>query len=77
LRLFCCYAVLIIFDVPSQAEAESIVAQDPAVKPYVFQAQVRPFEIHFLTNKFDAGLARSTPPAKNEVRTDVEVARGP
>jgi hypothetical protein len=51
----------IIFNVSSQAEVESIVAQDPAVKAYVFQAQVRPVDIHFLTNKFDVGLAPSTP----------------
>jgi uncharacterized protein YciI len=44
---------LIIFEAPSQAEAESIVANDPAVKAYVFQAQVRPFDVHFLTNKFE------------------------
>jgi hypothetical protein len=39
---------LIIFE----AEAESIVANDPAVKAYVFQAQVRPFDVHWVTNKF-------------------------
>jgi uncharacterized protein YciI len=55
---------LIIFEAPSQAEAEAIVANDPAVKVYAFQAQVRPFDIHFLTNKFDAGLATSTPAPK-------------
>jgi uncharacterized protein YciI len=54
----------IIFEAHSQAEAESIVAQDPAVKAYVFQAQVRSFDVHFLTNKFDASLAASTPTAK-------------
>jgi uncharacterized protein YciI len=43
---------LIIFEAASQGEAEGIVAQDPAVKAFVFQAQVRPFDIHFLTNKF-------------------------
>ena len=43
---------MIIFEASSQADAESIVAADPAVKAYVFQAQVRPFDVHFLTNKF-------------------------
>jgi uncharacterized protein YciI len=55
---------LIIFEASSQAEAESIVAADPAVKAYVFQAQVRPFDVHFLTNKFDVAQAKEPPPAK-------------
>jgi uncharacterized protein YciI len=42
---------LIIFEAPSQKEAEAIVAADPAVKAYVFQAQVRPFDVHFVTNR--------------------------
>jgi uncharacterized protein YciI len=45
---------LIIFEAASQTEAESIVANDPAVKAYVFQAQTRPFDIHWVTNKFDS-----------------------
>jgi len=44
---------LIIFQASSQAEAEAMVSNDPAVKAYVFQAQVRPFDVSFLTNKFD------------------------
>jgi uncharacterized protein YciI len=44
---------LIIFEANSQAEAEALVAADPAVKAYVFQAQVRPFNVSFITNKFD------------------------
>lgn len=48
---------LIIFEAKSKEEADSIVANDPAVKAYVFQAQVRPFDIHFLTNKFSANPA--------------------
>ena len=45
---------LIIFEAASKSEAEAIVANDPAVKAYVFQAQVRPFNVSFITNKFDA-----------------------
>src|SRR5579863_60559 len=41
---------LIIFEAGSQAEADRIVANDPAVKAYVFQAQARPFDVHFITN---------------------------
>ena len=37
-------AALIIFEAKSKDDAESIVANDPAVKAYVFQAQVRPFD---------------------------------
>jgi len=55
---------LIIFEAGSQAEADAIVANDPAVKAYVFQAQARPFAIHFLTNKFDSNPATSTSGSK-------------
>jgi uncharacterized protein YciI len=51
---------LIIFEAASPAEAQDIVAADPAVKAYVFQAQVRPFNVSFITNKFDAGSARAS-----------------
>lgn len=54
---------LIVFEAASETEAEAIVAADPAVKAYVFQAQVRPFDVHFLTNKFNASVAKQ-PPAK-------------
>jgi uncharacterized protein YciI len=43
---------LIIFEAPSEAQAQELVKNDPAVKAYVFQAQVRPFDVHFLTDKF-------------------------
>lgn len=43
---------LIIFEAGSEKEAKEIVANDPAVKAYVFQAQVRPFNVLSLTNKF-------------------------
>jgi len=44
---------LIVFEAESEAKAQEIVKNDPAVKAYVFQAQVRPFDVHFVTNKFD------------------------
>lgn len=44
---------LIVFEARSQSEAEAIAAGDPAVRSYVFQVQVRPFDVHFITNKFD------------------------
>jgi uncharacterized protein YciI len=47
-------AALIIFEAGSQAEAEQIVKDDPAVRAYVFQAQVRPFEVIFLSNKYQS-----------------------
>lgn len=48
-------AAMIIFEASSPEEAESLVKNDPAVKAYVFQAQVRPFDVSFLTNKFTPG----------------------
>ena len=47
-------AALIVFEAGSQAEAEQIVKDDPAVHAYVFQAQVRPFDVSFLSNKYQA-----------------------
>jgi uncharacterized protein YciI len=43
---------LIVFEAASEEEARSIVKDDPAVKAYVFQAQVRPFTVSTLTNKY-------------------------
>jgi uncharacterized protein YciI len=45
-------AALIIFEAGSLAEAEKIVKDDPAVRSYVFQAQVRPFDVSFLSDKY-------------------------
>ncbi len=55
---------LIVFEASSQAEADSIVAADPAVKAYVFQAQVRPFDVHFISNKFSGDAAHAGGSAK-------------
>jgi uncharacterized protein YciI len=46
---------LIVFEAESEAKAQEIVKNDPAVKAYVFQAQVRPFDVSFITNKFQEG----------------------
>jgi uncharacterized protein YciI len=43
---------LVIFEAKSEAEAQSIAANDPAVKAFVSQVQVRPFDVHFVTDKF-------------------------
>lgn len=43
---------LIIFEAASEAAANEIAKNDPAVKAYVFQAQVRPFDVFFISNKF-------------------------
>jgi uncharacterized protein YciI len=45
---------LIMFEAKSQEEAERIAKDDPAVKAYVFQAQVRPFDILFVSDKYCA-----------------------
>ena len=44
----------IVLEAASTEEAKSIAANDPAVKAYVFQAQVRPFNVFSLTNRFDS-----------------------
>ncbi len=43
---------LIVFEAESEAKAKAIVQDDPAVKAYVFQAQVRPFDVSFLSDKY-------------------------
>ena len=48
---------LIIFEAGSQAEADALVANDPAVKAFVFQAQARPFDVHFISNKYSSGTS--------------------
>ncbi len=44
---------LVVFEAASAEDAESIVKADPAVKAHVFQAQVRPFDVFWVTNKFN------------------------
>lgn len=43
---------LIVFEAESEEQAQRIAKADPAVKAYVFQAQVRPFGVSFITNKY-------------------------
>jgi uncharacterized protein len=43
---------LIVFEAGSEEQAQKIVKADPAVKDYVFQAQVRPFDVSFITDKY-------------------------
>ena len=43
---------LIVFEAESEEQAQKIATADPAVKAYVFQAQVRPFGVSFITNKY-------------------------
>ena len=45
-------AAFIVFEAESLEAAQRIVAQDPAVESYVFEAQVRPFTVHFISNKY-------------------------
>ncbi|HET9483850.1 MAG TPA: YciI family protein [Xanthomonadales bacterium] len=42
----------VIFEAESLEKAKAIVAADPAVKAYVFQAQVRPLDVHFISDKY-------------------------
>ena len=43
---------LIVFEAESLEQAQQIVKADPAVKAFVFQAQVRPFGVSSITNKY-------------------------
>jgi uncharacterized protein YciI len=45
-------AAIIVFEAETEEKAREIVKNDPAVKAYVFQAQVRPFDVHFITDKY-------------------------
>lgn len=50
-------AAMIVFEAGSPQEAEALVKNDPAVKAHVFQSQVRPFDMLWLTNKYGADVA--------------------
>jgi uncharacterized protein YciI len=54
---------MIVFEAPTLKDAEAIVAADPAVRAFVFQAQVRPFDLLFLTNKYGAVDSDAPPDA--------------
>ncbi len=45
---------LIVFEAKSLEDAQRIVKSDPAVKAYVFQAQVRPFDVQFISDKWSS-----------------------
>jgi uncharacterized protein YciI len=45
-------AAIIVVEAASLAEAEALAGNDPAVKSYVFQAQVRPFDVFWLSDKY-------------------------
>jgi uncharacterized protein YciI len=45
---------LVVFEADSLEQAQQIAAADPAVKAYAFQAQVRPFDVFWMTNKYGA-----------------------
>ena len=46
-------ASIIVFEAASLEAAQAMVDADPAVRSFVFQAQVRPFTIHWMTNRFE------------------------
>jgi uncharacterized protein YciI len=49
---------LIVFEASSLSEAQQMVKDDPAVKAYVFQAQVREFDLQWVSNKFDSSFRK-------------------
>lgn len=50
-------AAMIVFEADSLEGAQSLANNDPAVKAHAFQAQVRPFDVFWVTNKFAEGMA--------------------
>jgi uncharacterized protein YciI len=46
---------IIVVQVPTLADAQRLVDNDPAVIAHAFQAQVRPFDVFWMTNKFMPG----------------------
>jgi uncharacterized protein YciI len=50
-------AAMIVFEAASLEEAQTMANNDPAVKAHAFQAQVRPFDVFWVTNKFQEGMA--------------------
>jgi len=50
-------AAMIVFEAASPEEAQTMANNDPAVKAHAFQAQVRPFDLFWVTNKFQEGMA--------------------
>jgi len=43
---------LVVFEAESLEQAQQVAQADPAVKAFAFQAQVRPFDVFWLTNKY-------------------------
>lgn len=55
---------LVVFEAASLEQAQQIADADPAVKAYAFQAQVRPFDVFWITNKYGtATQAMHDPPS--------------
>lgn len=46
---------MILVQEPTLADAQRLVDNDPAVIAHAFQAQVRPFDVFWMTNKFMPG----------------------
>jgi hypothetical protein len=57
---------MIVFEVASSEEAGTIMKNDPGVKAHVFQAQVRSFDVFWVTNRFEPG-AEACAEAQNPV----------
>jgi uncharacterized protein YciI len=55
-------AALVVFEAESPEQAQQIAEADPAVKGYAFQAQVRPFDVFWVTNKYSV-IGQSPGPA--------------
>lgn len=49
---------LIVFEAGSPQQAEAVAANDPAVKAKLFQVQVLPYDLSFISNKYGAEKAK-------------------
>ena len=67
-------AALIIFEAGSLEQAETTVKNDPAVKAHAFQAQVRPFDMLWVTNKFTPNAEVCSEPANNSGHGEISAA---
>jgi hypothetical protein len=57
-------AALIIFEAATLEEVETMARNDLAMKAHAFQAQVRPFDVFWASNKFTPVCGRKDAPAE-------------
>jgi uncharacterized protein YciI len=48
---------MVVFEAATPQDAETIAANDPAVRARIFDVRVQPFDVNFVSNKYSAGEA--------------------